>query len=57
MSREEQEKDGFITPKKFAVITPFKKRKEEDEKPKTTRLDSNSFFSLSKKHTTPFQTI
>ena len=43
MSREE--KDGFTTPKKFAVITPSKERKEE--KPKTT-LASNSFYSLSK---------
>ena len=50
MSREEQEKDGFTTPKKFAVITPSRK----EEKPKTT-LASNSFYSLSKEsfHTIP----
>ena len=51
MSREEQEKDGFTTPKKFAVITPSREKKE---KPKTT-LASNSFYSLSKEsfHTIP----
>ena len=51
MSREE--KDGFTTPKKFAVITPSKEKKKE-RKPKTT-LASNSFYSLSKEsfHTIP----
>ena len=51
MSREEQEKDGFTTPKKFAVITPSREKKE---KPKTT-LASNSFYSLTKEsfHTIP----
>ena len=52
MSREEQEKDGFTTPKKFAVITPS--REKIEEKAKTT-LVSNSFYSLSKEsfHTIP----
>ena len=54
MNREKQEKEVFITPKKFAVITPSRERKE-DEKPKTSILASNSFFSLSKEafHTIP----
>ena len=47
MSREEQEKDRFTTPKKFAVITPSRSREKKDEKSKTT-LASNSFYSLSK---------
>ena len=52
MSREEQDKDGFTTPKKFAVITPS--REKIEEKAKTT-LASNSFYSLSKEsfHTIP----
>ena len=47
MSREEQEKDGFLSPKKFAVITPSKEE-EEDKRPKPNRLSNNPFYSLDK---------
>ena len=51
MSREEQDKDGFLPPKKFAMATLSK-----EEKPKPNRLASNSFYLLSKEikyHTIP----
>ena len=44
MSRE-QDKEGFLTPKKFAVVTPSREKKEKQE---STSLKSNSFYSLSK---------
>ena len=44
MSRE-QDKEGFLTPKKFAVVTPSREKKEKQE---STSLESNSFYSLSK---------
>ena len=43
MSREELDKDVFLPPKKFVVVTPSK-----EEKPKPNQLANNSFYLLSK---------